>query len=206
MVGKTSISTRFIQGKFIKIEVKERTINSHCYQKSIKVNNKQFDLNVWDTAGEEKYHAMAPIFYRGAHGAIIIFDVTNRETFEKARKWFQELKNLEKNLTIILVGNKIDLPNREISNEEAEKLAKEYNCEFFEVSALLGTNIDEIFESLAISIYNDRKKRKSNKKLEAMNIEMNNNKNNDKNNKKKFNFVNNNDNIQNVSNRKGSCC
>ena len=149
---------------------------------------------------------MAPLFYRGAHGAIIIFDVTNRETFEKARKWFQELKNLEKNPTIILVGNKIDLPNREISNEEAEKLAKEYNCEFFEVSALLGTKVDEIFESLAISIYNDRKKRKSNKKIEAMNIEMNNNKNNDKNNKKKFNFVNNNDNIQNVSNRKGSCC
>ena len=91
MVGKTSISTRFIKGKFIKIDLSNRTINTNCFQKRIQINDLIFNLNVWDTAGEEKYHAMAPIFYRGAQGAVVIFDVTNRETFKRAQKWFKEL-------------------------------------------------------------------------------------------------------------------
>ena len=164
MVGKTSISTRFIKGKFIKIEISNRTINTSCFQKRIEVNNKIFNLNVWDTAGEEKYHALAPIFFRGAHGALIIFDVTNRETFNRATKWFKELKEFaEGNPKIILVGNKIDLPNRVITNEEATKLAREYDCNFLEVSAKVGTNVNEIFNSLTSSIYQARKKHKSEK-------------------------------------------
>ena len=93
MVGKTSISTRFIQGKFIKIDLSNRTINTNCFQKRVQINDLIFNLNIWDTAGEEKYHAMAPMFYRGAQGAVVIFDVTKRETFNRATKWFDELKN-----------------------------------------------------------------------------------------------------------------
>ena len=92
MVGKTSISTRFIKGQFIKIDPNDRTVNTNVFQKNIEINNKVFNLTVWDTAGEEKYHALAPIFYRGTHGAVIIFDVTNRDTFQRATKWFGELK------------------------------------------------------------------------------------------------------------------
>ena len=84
MVGKTSISKRFITGKFEKIELSNRTINTNTFQKSLEINNKIFNLTIWDTAGEEKYHALAPIFYRDAKGAVIIFDVTNRETFKRA--------------------------------------------------------------------------------------------------------------------------
>ena len=154
MVGKSTISQRFITGKFVKIDIKDRTVNSNCYQKRIEVNNKIINLNVWDTAGEEKYHAMAPIFYRGAQGAVVIFDMTNRETFKRATKWFHELKEFaEGNPKMILVGNKIDLPNKAISNEEANDLARKYGCNFLEVSALLGINVDEIFRSLANSIY-----------------------------------------------------
>ena len=80
MVGKTSISNRYITGKWVKIDISNRTVNTKCYQKSLQINNLLFNLNIWDTAGEEKYHAMAPIFYRGAHGAVVIFDVTNKET------------------------------------------------------------------------------------------------------------------------------
>ena len=159
MVGKTSISTRYIQGKFVKIDKSNRTINTNCFTKSIRVNNLLFNFNIWDTAGEEKYHAMAPIFFRGAQGAVVIFDVTNRETFNRATKWFQELSEFtEGNPKIILVGNKIDLPNREITNEEASVLAKQYKCNFLEVSALLGTNVNEIFSSLAMSIYQEKEK------------------------------------------------
>ena len=164
MVGKTSISTRFITGKFVKIDLSNRTINTNTFQKSIEINNKLFNLTIWDTAGEEKYHALAPIFYRDSKGAVIMFDVTNRETFKRATRWFRELNEFaEKNVKVILVGNKIDLPNREITNEEATKLAREYNCNFLEVSALLGTNVNEIFSSLTASIYQENKKRKSEK-------------------------------------------
>ena len=149
MVGKTSISTRFITGKFVKIDLSNRTINTNTFQKSLEINNKIFNLTIWDTAGEEKYHALAPIFYRDAKGAVIIFDVTNRETFKRATKWFRELNEFaEKDTKVILVGNKIDLPNRVITNEEATQLAREYDCNFLEVSAKVGTNVNEIFNSL----------------------------------------------------------
>ena len=164
MVGKTSISTRFITGKFVKIDLSNRTINTNTFQKSLEINNKIFNLTIWDTAGEEKYHALAPIFYRDAKGAVIIFDVTNRETFKRATKWFRELNEFaEKDTKVILVGNKIDLPNRVITNEEATQLAREYDCNFLEVSAKVGTNVNEIFNSLTSSIYQARKKHKSEK-------------------------------------------
>ena len=201
MVGKTSISTRFIKGKFVKISAENRTINTNCYQKRIQVNDLIFNLNVWDTAGEEKYHAMAPIFYRGAQGAVVIFDVTNRETFNRATKWFKELSEFaEGNPKIILVGNKIDLPNRVITNEEASSLAHKYRCNFLEVSALLGTNVNEIFNSLALSIYQGRKKM-----AEEFQKEGDNNYTYVTNRGKKLNIVSNTDNRA-TANRKGGCC
>ena len=201
MVGKTSISTRFIKGKFVKISAENRTINTNCYQKRIQVNDLIFNLNVWDTAGEEKYHAMAPIFYRGAQGAVVIFDVTNRETFNRATKWFKELSEFaEGNPKIILVGNKIDLPNRVISNEEASSLAHKYRCNFLEVSALLGTNVNEIFNSLALSIYQGRKKM-----AEENGKEGDNNNSDGTSRGKKLNIVTNTDNLA-TANRKGGCC
>jgi len=201
MVGKTSISTRFIKGKFVKISAENRTINTNCYQKRIQVNDVIFNLNVWDTAGEEKYHAMAPIFYRGAQGAVVIFDVTNRETFNRATKWFKELSEFaEGNPKIILVGNKIDLPNRVITNEEASSLAHKYRCNFLEVSALLGTNVNEIFNSLALSIYQGRKKM-----AEEFQKEGDNNYTYGTNRGKKLNIVSNTDNLA-TANRKGGCC
>jgi len=208
MVGKTSITIRYIQGEFVPIDKSNRTINASCFEKRIQLKNKVFNLSVWDTAGEEKYHAMTPIFYRGAHGAIIIFDVTNRETFKRASKWFHELTQFAEGSTkIILVGNKIDLPNREISRDEAMKLAKEYNCEFFEVSALEGINVDQIFESLTMTIYNYRKKNKIEKRMELMDIKANNNTNNNNSNKKtKLNIINDIENMGVTENRKGSCC
>ena len=165
-------------------------------------------MNIWDTAGEEKYHAMTPIFYRGAHGAIIAFDVTNRESFNRATKWFQEMKEFaEGNPRIILVGNKIDLKNREISNEEATDLARRFDCKFYEVSAYLGTNVDVIFNDLAKEIYQQKKKEKHGKReLKIGNAEPNEINENHKNKKLTLNIVNNPDNDAITSKRKGCCC
>ena len=204
MVGKTSISKRFITGKFVKIDIKNRTVNTNTYQKTIQINNLMFNLNIWDTAGEEKYHAMAPIFYRGAQGAVVIFDVTNRETFKRATKWFSELSEFTEGRTkIILVGNKIDLPNRVISNEEASELAKKYKCDFLEVSALLGKNVEEIFNSLVMTIYQGNKRNS----LDSGNEyggQRNSSSNYGNNRNRKFNITQNVDSI--AENRKGGCC
>ena len=144
---------------------------------------------------------MAPIFYRGAQGAVVIFDVTNRETFNRATKWFKELSEFaEGNPKIILVGNKIDLPNRVITNEEASSLAHKYNCNFLEVSALLGTNVNEIFNSLALSIYQGRKKMSQESGKEG-----DNNYTYGTSRGKKLNIVTNTDNLA-TANRKGGCC
>lgn len=95
-----------------------------------------------------------PNFYRGADGAVIVFDVTKRETFKLAKKWFMELDTCaDSNLKIILVGNKYDLPNKDVNGDEARALAKEYKANFIEVSALTGENVDAIFETLTTSIY-----------------------------------------------------
>jgi len=204
MVGKTSISTRFITGKFEKIDLSNRTINTNTFQKSLELNNKLFNLTIWDTAGEEKYHALAPIFYRDSKGAVIIFDVTNRETFKRATRWFRELNEFaEKNVKVILVGNKIDLPNREISNEEATKLAREYNCNFLEVSALLGTNVNEIFNSLTLSIYQQNKKHKS-EKMEFNEENINSNYGSNRSKKLKIEEVP--QNMGHSARKKDSCC
>jgi len=122
------------------------------------INGLYFNLTIWDTAGEEKYHALAPIFYRGSDGAIIIYDCTKRETFESAEKWFKELNELSEHPRIILVGNKIDLPNKKVNAEDAKKLSEKYNGNFLEVSALTGKNINEIFDSITLDIYNYKKK------------------------------------------------
>jgi len=203
MVGKTSISKRFITGKFVKIDIKNRTVNTNTYQKTIQINNLMFNLNIWDTAGEEKYHAMAPIFYRGAQGAVVIFDVTNRETFKRATKWFSELSEFTEGRTkIILVGNKIDLPNRVISNEEASDLAKKYKCDFLEVSALLGKNVEEIFNSLAMTIYQGYKRNSLDSGNDNGRRSSSSNIGNSRN--RKFNITQNADSV--AENRKGGCC
>ena len=151
---------------------------------------------------------MTPIFYRGAHGAIIVFDVTNRDSFNRASKWFKEMKDYaEGNPQIILVGNKIDLKNREISSEEATNLARQFDCNFYEVSAYLGTNVVEIFNVIANAIYQHRKKEKHEKReLKIGNAEENGLGETPKNKKLTLNIVNNPDNANVSTKRKGACC
>ena len=79
MVGKTSIFTRYTKKKFSNIDVKDRTVQACCSTKKLNINKVHFTLNIWDTAGEEKYHALAPLYYRDADGAVLVFDMTNKK-------------------------------------------------------------------------------------------------------------------------------
>ena len=173
MVGKTTIINRYIKGKFAKTD--QRTINTTAFKKIINLNGNILTLNIWDTAGEEKYHALAPIFYAKADGCIIVYDCTKKETLERAEVWFKELNEETKESIpkITLVGNKIDLPEKSVSSEEGNKLAQKYNSNFIEVSALSGFGIENIFETLANDIYNYKLQLKENFEIEQENINKN---------------------------------
>ena len=155
---------RYIKNKIMTCEFS----SSSCLQVKIKLHEKMYNLNIWDLAGEEKYPANIPIFYRGAHGALIIFDTTNREAFKRTDKWFIELKEFARNEDIpkILVGFKTKFSINSVSIEEATNFVSEYNCKYFEFSENFGTKIDEIFYNLIISI----NQRSIGKKIEKIEI------------------------------------
>ena len=116
-VGKTSIITRYVKDSFS--DKTEETSDGYCTEKQIKTQNGLVDLAIWvcvmtipqDTAGQEKYHSMAPLFYRNSDAAMIVYDITVKETLQKASRWIQELKQFSQNdkLLLVLVGNKCDM-------------------------------------------------------------------------------------------------
>ena len=128
-VGKSNIGTRYIEDKF-SIETKA-TVGVEFFTKNIEINNCNIRAHIWDTAGQEKFRAITKSYYRGAKGALVVFDLTRRDSFTNTEKWISELRaNGESDLIIVLIGNKSDLVmNRVVSKEEAQEKA-EYNSNF----------------------------------------------------------------------------
>ena len=142
-VGKTSYLIRNTKNKF---EMHLSTIGYNILKKKIDLKDgKKVNINFYDTSGQERYHSLAPNFIKKADGIILMYDITNRESFDTISKWWEDiLDNKEKDFPIILVGNKTDLENeRQVQREEGENIAKELNFKFFEVSNKEGTNIKE---------------------------------------------------------------
>ena len=134
-VGKTSITTRFIHGVFYE-EIK-RTVLADCMSKRVEIKGKKCTLHVWDTAGEERYRAVAPNYYKGADGAIVVFDVTDRTSFASMQGWISELNEKgDRNCSVVVVGNKIDRgEERTVSEEEANSFASSRDVWYLETSA-----------------------------------------------------------------------
>ena len=154
-VGKTSILNRFIDEKF-ENDIK-CTINIDFKTKSLKIDKNLFaKLNIYDTAGQEKFRTLTRQYYHNADGVILVFDLTSENSFNKLNKWINEIEENTKNIEIILVGNKSDLQDRKINKINAEKFAKEKNLKYIETSAKEGTNILLLFEELSIGM-NKRK-------------------------------------------------
>ena len=146
-VGKTSIVLRFSDDKFDDNQF--ATIGIDFKTKYMKMGDSSVKVLIWDTAGQEKFQNIAKQYYKGANGVLLIYDISNKKSFERVDFWLKELKENNKinELFICLVGNKIDLEDkRVISTEEGEKYAKENNMKFFEVSAKRGKGIDELFD------------------------------------------------------------
>ena len=142
-VGKTSYLIRNTKNKF---EMHLSTIGYNTLIKRIELKDgKKVNIKFYDTSGQERYHSLAPNFIKKADGIILMYDITNRDSFDKISNWWEDiLNNKEKDFPIILIGNKTDLENeRQVKREEGENIAKEFNFKFFEVSNKEGTNIKE---------------------------------------------------------------
>lgn len=117
-------------------------------------------LAIWDTAGQELYNAVAPVYYRDAVGAVIVYEIVSSQSFEKVKKWVTELKDHANNKDIIIViaGNKCDMEtNRRVDKKEAESFAKSVGAKHYLVSAKSGVNINQLFKDLAENIYEVKK-------------------------------------------------
>ena len=148
-VGKTSILRRYVDNKYIKHHLS--TIGIDYRTKMVKVLDKEVKLKIWDTAGQERYHHITSQMYKGAHGVMLVFDVTDDNSFEKIKDWMEDINsNISKNeISIILIGNKCDLvEERVIDEERAKNLASELDIKYYETSALNGKGIEEAFEGL----------------------------------------------------------
>eukprot|EP00731_Ephydatia_muelleri_P020142 Em0012g967a len=148
-VGKSSLVLRFVKGQFH--EYQESTIGAAFLTQTVNVDDTTVKFEIWDTAGQERYHSLAPMYYRGAQAAIVVYDITNLDTFTRAKSWVKELqRQASPNIVIALSGNKADLAGKRVVEfEEAQVYAEENSLLFMETSAKTAMNVTEIFMAIA---------------------------------------------------------
>ena len=154
-VGKTNLISRFTKNMFSPNS--KATIGVEFFIKTYKVNNKILKIEIWDTAGQERYKSITSVYYKGAKGAFIVYDITSRKSFDDVDKWIEEIKEkTSKDIKLIIIGNKIDLKDeRDITTNEALNKFKGMDIPFMETSALDDTNVSEVFLDLIKIIYQD---------------------------------------------------
>ena len=148
-VGKTCFLLRYTENTFQEIHMS--TIGLDYKLKNVQLDDgKMVKIQIWDTAGQDRFRSITRNYYKGAHGIILIYDVTSRKTFENVRNWLTQIKEeVTDKVTIILIGNKIDnVEGRKVTTEEGQNMAKEYGLNFFETSAKSGINIDSAFNEM----------------------------------------------------------
>ncbi|KAK4255853.1 hypothetical protein QN277_008793 [Acacia crassicarpa] len=152
-VGKSNLLSRFTRNEF-SLESKS-TIGVEFATRSIKVDDKIVKAQIWDTAGQERYRAITSAYYRGAVGALLVYDVTRHVTFENVERWLKELRDhTDSNIVVMLVGNKADLRHlRAVSTEDAKSFAEKENTFFIETSALESLNVENAFTEVLTQIY-----------------------------------------------------
>ena len=170
-VGKTCFLLRYTDDTFLDLHM--ATIGLDYRLKTMILDDqKMVKVQLWDTAGQDKFRAITRNYYKGARGIILIYDVTNIKSYENIKKQINEIKEeISENITIVLIGNKIDNENqRKISKEQGEKLANDYNVTFFETSAKTGQGINEsVFYLVQKIVENDPELKKRGKNLKIKN-------------------------------------
>ncbi|KAF0976002.1 hypothetical protein FDP41_004357 [Naegleria fowleri] len=149
-VGKTSLVIRLDKNCFFQYQ--ESTIGAAFSTQFITVGDRVIKFEVWDTAGQERYKSLAPMYYRGSECAIVVYDITNMESFHRAKYWVKELqRQSQTNMVIALAGNKLDLQDekRQVDHSFAQAYAEDNGLIFMETSAKENINVREVFETLA---------------------------------------------------------
>ncbi|PPQ64247.1 hypothetical protein CVT24_008650 [Panaeolus cyanescens] len=149
-VGKSSLVLRFVKDQFD--DYRESTIGAAFLTQTVTLDDKTtVKFEIWDTAGQERYKSLAPMYYRNANCAVVVYDITQSASLEKARTWIRELqRQADPSIVIALCGNKLDLSaRRQVSQEEAKKYADEEGLMWTETSAKTGEGVNEIFTAIA---------------------------------------------------------
>ncbi|KAH7528594.1 ras-related protein RABA6b [Ziziphus jujuba] len=144
-VGKSNLLSRFARNEF-RLDSKP-TIGVEFAYRNIKIGDKLIKAQIWDTAGQERFRAITSSYYRGALGALLVYDITRNATFANVKKWLKELREFGKpDMVVVLVGNKCDLgQTREVGEEEGREFAEKEGLCFMETSALENVNVEEAF-------------------------------------------------------------
>ncbi|XP_072979171.1 ras-related protein RABA5e-like [Typha angustifolia] len=154
-VGKSNLLSRYARNEF-NLHSKA-TIGVEFQTQSMEIDGKEVKAQIWDTAGQERFRAVTSAYYRGAVGALVVYDISRRTTFDSVSRWLQELStHSETTIARMLVGNKCDLENiRDVSVEEGKNLAEAEGLFFIETSALDSTNVKKAFEIVIREIYDN---------------------------------------------------
>lgn len=158
-VGKTSIINKYISNNFNENE--NMTTNVSYTEKVMLYNDKKYKFSIWDTAGQEKFNAITPIYYRDAKGVILVYDITSKKSFERVKTWIEELKNFNEEAEIIILGNKCDIVDDNLIQTNKEitvKFAEEQGATHFFTSAKTGDNLNEAFDCIAQKVINKFRK------------------------------------------------
>lgn len=152
-VGKSQLLARFARNEF-NLDSKA-TIGVEFQTRTLTIDHKTVKAQIWDTAGQERYRAVTSAYYRGAVGAMLVYDITKRQTFDHVARWLEELRgHADKNIVIMLVGNKTDLESlRAVPTEDAKDFAEKKSLFFMETSALEATNVEPAFLTVLTEIY-----------------------------------------------------
>ncbi|CAL8288821.1 unnamed protein product [Merluccius merluccius] len=153
-VGKSNLLSRFTRNEF-NLESKS-TIGVEFATRSLQVEGKTVKAQIWDTAGQERYRAITSAYYRGAVGALLVYDIAKHLTYENAERWLKELQDhADSNIVIMLVGNKSDLRHlRAVPTDEAKAFSEKHGLSFLETSALDSSNVELAFQTILTAIYN----------------------------------------------------
>ncbi|CAH1171255.1 unnamed protein product [Phaedon cochleariae] len=158
-VGKTSLVLRYVEDSFNSKHLS--TIQASFLNKKINLDGNRLNLSIWDTAGQERFHALGPIYYRSSNGAILVYDITDMDSFQKVKSWVKELrKMLGTEISLAIVGNKSDLEkDRHVSLEEAERYAEKVKAMHFQTSAKLNKGVEEMFLAVAQKMLDESKEK-----------------------------------------------
>ncbi|RRT57668.1 hypothetical protein B296_00026273, partial [Ensete ventricosum] len=175
-VGKSNILSRFTRNEFcldskstIGVEFATKTIQVNCFQSLIllrrsipsisrwneQIEGKTIKAQIWDTAGQERYRAITSAYYRGAVGALLVYDITKQKTFDNVQRWLRELRDhADSNIVIMMAGNKSDLNHlRAVSENDGQVFAEKEGLSFLETSALESLNVEKAFQTILMEIY-----------------------------------------------------